>query len=84
VIVAEPATVDEAGIFSMRVYDSDDKPHFDDTRGSGAGRFPTGVGSGVVKFKVDGAGRPIAYLFAPPDTAEFSYRPIAIGRTEPL
>jgi hypothetical protein len=44
----------------------------------------TGVGSGSLNFKVDGAGRPIAYLFAPPITAQYSYRPIAIGRAQPI
>jgi hypothetical protein len=34
-------------------------------------------------LQVDGEGRPIAYLFAPPADAEYSYRPIAIGRVEP-
>ena len=32
VFVAETATVDESGVFSVRVYDSANKPHFDDTR----------------------------------------------------
>jgi len=84
VIVAETPTMDDVGIFSVQVYDSAAAVHFDDTRGPGAGQFPTGVGSGVIKFKVDGAGRPMAYLFSPPDSAQFSYRPIAIGRAEPL
>jgi hypothetical protein len=84
VIVAESPTVNDAGIFSVRVYDSAAEPHFDDTRGSGAGQFPIGVGSGVINIIVDGAGRPIAYQFAPPVSAAFEYRPIAMGRAEPL
>jgi hypothetical protein len=84
VCVAVTPTVDDSGVFSVRVYDSAAEPHFDDTRGSGAGQFPTGVGSGVINFIVDGAGRPIAYQFAPPVSAAFEYRPIAIGRAEPL
>ena len=84
VCIAETPTADNSGIFSVRVYDSAAEPHFDDTRGSGPGQFQTGVGSGVIHFIVDGAGRPIAYQFAPPDTADFEYRPIAIGRAEPL
>ena len=84
VFVAETATVDESGVFWVRVYDSAAKPHFDDTRGTKQGQFPTGVGSGVINFKVDGAGRPTAYQFSPPTTADFDYVQIAIGRAEPL
>ncbi len=88
VIIAETPNLDPSGdFFVMRVYDSADEAHFDDTREPGGQPSPTGktgVGSGFINFKVDGAGRPIAYLFAPPATAEYSYRPIAIGRAEPL
>ena len=80
--VAETPPEDSSGIFSVRIYDSAAEPHFDDTRGDGAGKFATGVGSGVIKFKVDAAGRPIAFLFAPAD--QFESLPIAIGRLEPL
>jgi hypothetical protein len=79
-VAAPTTTIDASGIYSIRVYDSADKPHFDDTRGSGAGEFPTGVGSGIIKFNVDGAGRPTAFLFAPPASAEFTFLQIAIGR----
>jgi hypothetical protein len=88
VIVAETPSLDPSGgFFVMRVYDSAAEAHFDDTREPGGQPSPTGktgVGSGFINFKVDGAGRPIAYLFAPPITAEYSYRSIAIGRAEPL
>jgi hypothetical protein len=88
VIIAETPTLDPSGDFLvMRVYDSANEAHFDDTREPGGQPSPTGktgVGSGFINFKVDGAGRPIAYLFAPPVKAEYSYRPIAIGRAEPL
>jgi hypothetical protein len=84
VLLAETPTAADSGIFSVRVYDSAAEPHFDDTRGSESGQFPTGVGSGVINFIVDGEGRPIAYQFAPPTSADFEYRPIAIGRAEPL
>jgi hypothetical protein len=84
VIVADAPTADSLESFSVRVCDSAAEPHFDDTRGDGPKQWPAGVGSGTIKFKVDGAGRPIAYLFAPPDSAEFSYVDIAIGRAEPL
>jgi hypothetical protein len=81
--VAETPTVDAAGIFLVRAYDSAATPHFDDTRGNGPGEFPNGVGSGIINFKVDGAGRPIAFLFSPPESAEYSFLQIAIGRAEP-
>jgi hypothetical protein len=52
-------------------------------------QHPVGMLQGVdalLKFKVDGAGRPIAFLFTPPSTTTFqySYVPLAIGRVEPL
>jgi hypothetical protein len=43
-------------------------------------RGPLASVRGILNFKVDGAGRPLAYLFAPPLTAQYSYRKIAIGR----
>jgi hypothetical protein len=88
VIVAETPSLDASGdFFVMRVYDSAEEAHFDDTRepdGQPSPTGTTGVGSGFINFKVDGAGRPIAYLFAPPITADYEYRPIAIGRAEPF
>ncbi len=66
------------------IYDSANKPHFDDTRGTGQGQFPNGVGSGVINFRVDGAGRPTAYQFSPPTSAAFDYVQISLGRAEPL
>ena len=79
VILAETPKLDASGdFFTVRVYDSAAEPHFEDTRPSPAGK--NGVGSGVINFKLDGDGRPIAYLFAPPATAQYAYRPIAIGR----
>jgi hypothetical protein len=80
VILAETPRLDASGdFFVVRVYDSTEEAHFEDTRPSPKGK--TGVGSGFIHFKVDGAGHPIAYLFAPPLTAQFDYLPIAIGRT---
>ena len=81
-IVAEPPTVDDSGIFTVALYDSAAQPHFDDTRGSGSGQSATGIGSGSIKFKVDATGRPTAFQFAPSDG--FTQLPIAIGRLEPL
>jgi hypothetical protein len=72
----------DSGVFAVRVYDSADQPHFQDTRGAGAGQFPTGVGSGFINFQVDAEGRPIAFQFSP--SAAFETFPIAIGRVEPL
>lgn len=84
VIVAEPAALDPSGAFLvLRVYDSAAKAHFQDTRapsGQPSAKGDTGVGSGFINLRVDGAGRPLAYLFAPPSTAQYAYRPIAIGR----
>jgi hypothetical protein len=72
---------DQPGYFSVRVYDSADGPHFDDTRGPGK-KFPKGVGSGFINFQVDGEGRPIAFQFAPGE--DFETFAIAIGRVEPF
>jgi hypothetical protein len=87
-ILAESPTLDPSGeFFAARIYDSAAKAHFDDTRmpdGHPSPTGKTGVGSGFINLRVDGEGRPIAYLFAPPADAEYSYRPIAIGRVEPL
>jgi hypothetical protein len=81
-IVAEAPTADASGIFTVRVYDSANQPHFNDTRGSGAGQSATGIGSGFINFKVDASGRPTAFQFSPSDG--FEVLPIAIGRVEPL
>jgi len=78
----EAPSEDGSGVFSLPVYDSAAEPHFNDTRGGGTGQFPTGVGLGAIKFKVDAAGHPIAFQFAPSDN--FESLPIAIGRLEPL
>jgi hypothetical protein len=84
VFVAETPTVNDAGVFAVRVYDSAPEAHFDDTRGDEQGEFPTGVGSGFINFQVDNVGRPTAFQFAPPTSARFSTFPIAIGRAEPF
>jgi hypothetical protein len=88
VILAETPRPDPSGEFYVvRVYDSAAEAHFEDTRlpdGQPSPTGKTGVGSGFVNFKVDGVGHPIAYLFAPPLTAQYSYRPIAIGRARAI
>ena len=80
VFAAETPTVDGPSTFSVRVYDSAAEPHFNDTRGASEEEFATGVGSGIIKFKVDDQGRPIAFQFAPSD--KFESLPISIGRLE--
>lgn len=69
-------------VFNVIVYDSANQPHFGDTRGTGEGRFAKGVGSGVIKFRVDDTGRPSAFQSAPKD--QFVSLPIAIGRIDSL
>ncbi len=80
--VAETPVKDAAEVFTVQLYDSAAQPHFDDTRGSGAGQFPSGVGAGSIRLKVDDLGKPVSFQFAPGDT--FVALPIAIGRVEPL
>jgi hypothetical protein len=80
--VGETPTVDDSGVFSVRVYDSADRPHFDDTRGNGKGQPEDGVGSGIIKFRVNAVGEPTAFQFGPSDKAETF--PIHIARTEAL
>jgi hypothetical protein len=80
--VADTPSLLDSGVFAVRVYDSADTPHFDDTRGDGEGQFPNGVGSGFINFTVDESGRPTAFQFSPSDG--FTTLPIAIGRVELL
>jgi hypothetical protein len=88
VILAETPRLDPSGAFYVaRVYDSAAEAHFEDTRlpdGQPSPKGKTGVGSGFLHFKADGVGHPIAYLFAPPLTTQYSYRPIAIGRARAM
>jgi hypothetical protein len=81
-VLAGTPTQYDVGKYKVRVYDSAAEPHFQDTRGSGSGQFPSGVGSGFINFEVDEGGRPTAFQFAPED--HFTTLPIAIGRLEPL
>jgi hypothetical protein len=80
--VAETPWQLESGPMAVRVYDSAQVPHFEDTRGSGADQFPNGVGSGIINFEIDAAGAPTAFQFGPGTL--FVSEPIAIGRAEPL
>jgi hypothetical protein len=81
-VLAETPTENSDGTFKVRIYDSAAKPHFEDTRGTGPGQFPTGVGSGFLNFKVDAEGRPTEFQFSPGHG--FEKFPIAIGRLEPF
>jgi hypothetical protein len=87
-IVAETPSLDPSGeFFVVRVYDSADTAHFDDTRAPGGKPSPTGatgVGSGFINFKIDDMGRPVAFLFAPPATANYAVESITTGRARPL
>jgi hypothetical protein len=80
--VAETPAVLASGVFAVRVYDSADSPHFEDTRGDEPGQFPNGVGSGFINFEVDDQGTPTAFQFG--SSEPFKSFPIAIGRAEPL
>jgi len=80
VYLAETPVAGDGGVFSVRVYDSANQPHFDDTRGPDT--FASGVGSGILKFQVNAAGQPTAFQFGPGEA--FVALAIAIGRAEPL
>ncbi len=76
--LAERPLLQADGSYRVRVYDSAAQAHFEDTRATG--RFPTGVGTGFLNFRVDAEGRPIAFQFGP--GLAFETFPIAIGRVE--
>ena len=73
---------DDSADFAVRVYDSADVPHFEESRGDGTVDSPSGVGTGFINFQVDVEGRPITFQFGP--SADFQTFPIAIGRVEPF
>jgi hypothetical protein len=77
-IVAEPPEVDPDGTFEVRVYDSSEIPHAEDSRAA-AGK--SGVGSGSIHFRVDADGAPIAFQFNP--RSQWHSEPIAIARLKP-
>ena len=82
VFVAEAPTMLESGEVAIRVYDSAQYPHFEDTRG-GEGQFPNGVGSGFINFQLHDHGLPPTIQFGPSDTP-FTPFEFAIGRLEPF
>jgi hypothetical protein len=77
-IVAEPAHLDQDGTFQVRVYDSSEISHAEDSRPAGS----SGIGSGSVLFRVNENGAPIAFQFNL--RSHWHYEPIAIGRLEPM
>jgi hypothetical protein len=77
-VVAEtPAKVEE-GVFAVRVCDSSTVRHYDDSRAKSGEPFHTGVGTGTIHVKVDGAGKPQRFQFGKGDA--FHTAPIAMGR----
>jgi hypothetical protein len=79
-IVAEEPEIFDDGVVSILVYDSSDIRHYDDTRGQGGNSPATGVGSGRIHFRPDGAGW--QFQFGPGDN--YHECPIALGRIQPL
>jgi hypothetical protein len=77
-IVATSPQKDQDGAFQVRVYDSSEIRHEDDSRPAGT----TGVGSGTILFKLNNRGSPIAFQFN--RTAHWHYEPIAVARLEPI
>jgi hypothetical protein len=76
--VAEAPVIIDDDIFAIRVYDSAADSHSHDTRGNNEGEFKSGVGSGIINFKVDDTGKPVEFQFTP--NSDFKNLPIAIGR----
>jgi hypothetical protein len=82
IVAGDPADIGD-GVLSVRIYDSSDVLHFDDSRGKGGNSPATGVGTGTVRFRVNANGKPTEFQFGPPPD-QFLSHPIAIGRLEPL
>ena len=80
-VVAEAPALVSARVWAVRVYDSSDVPHFDDSRVR-SGAFAGGVGTGTILIHVDGGGKPIAFQFGKDDSLHEV--PIAIARLEPI
>jgi len=80
VIDRDPEVFDD-GVVAVRVYDSSDVIHYDDTRGRGGESPPTGVGAGTIHFRYAGV-HGIEYEFGRGDG--FRPAPVAIGRIESL
>jgi hypothetical protein len=80
-IAAEPARPLSPEVWALRVYDSTDVRHLDDSRDAN-GIFQGGIGTGTILVHVDGQDRPTAFQFGPDDAVH--ELPIAIGRLEAL
>jgi hypothetical protein len=76
--VADSPHRNQDGTFQVRVYDSSEIPHAEDSRPTGR----SGVGSGSVLFRVNENGAPIAFQFNP--RSHWHSEPIAIARLEPM
>ncbi|MBV9732464.1 MAG: hypothetical protein JO275_06765, partial [Verrucomicrobia bacterium] len=76
-IVAESPHRNEDGTFQVRVYDSSEIPHAEDSRPAGS----SGVGSGSVLFRVNENGAPMAFQFN--SRSRWHAEPIAIARLVP-
>ena len=74
VIVAAAPVEQTNGLYSAEVYDSSGIRHDDDSRPEGT----SGVGKGVITFRVDASGEPVGFQFN--SHAHFHGEPIAIGR----
>lgn len=79
IVVDNPQILD-GGIVAVRVHDSSDVIHYDDTRGQGGDSPATGLGSGTIHFQYGSSG--IEFQFGPCDP--YNDAPVAIGRIEPL
>jgi hypothetical protein len=74
VIVAAPPVLAKTGEYRVAVYDSTGIHHDDDSRP----KETSGIGKGVITFRVDDRGVPVAFQFN--SHAHFHLEPIAIGR----
>lgn len=76
-VVAGKPEVDAEGRIRVRVIDSTNRPHTNDTRKANE----SGLGAGEIWFQVDQDGRPIAY-WRRPDGKAVRSNPILVGRLQ--
>jgi hypothetical protein len=74
VIVAAPPVLTNKGEYKVVVYDSSGIQHDDDSRP----KATSGIGKGVIGFRVDDGGIPVAFQFN--SKTRLHFEPIAIGR----
>jgi hypothetical protein len=74
VIVAAAPVEQTTHLYRVQVYDSSVIHHDEDSRPEGT----SGVGEGVITFRVDASGQPIGFQFN--SQAHYHEEPIAIGR----